>query len=451
MSTWNNVPVNKAILVRHGNENYNWGAAPTSRQAIDYAGRKNEYEHEGEIDRELTDDDKQLNERNLALDYIGRQGVFENKGAERQVDCTYWNEFGTIDYERALSEFLSTDYYMHSIVTVQRKYAEQLNLSTKQDFQRLIRATWRDNVDAWEMFEHPEDVRWLACYHTDADKSLHCHIYTFGRPGDLQKGQQVSREGTRAGKEQIFKTAYTDYILERNERSTFLRDASRQNIIRQLDGRVDERRVLQLHRQAEEHGWKERVPDAPDWQPNKTTERLIKKIENNMREGKGSLSRDYASGAAARDLIRELEKISPATKQFAQEQKRCSIQKAELKGFDSDKYRGRDDVIRSDRRDYLKRLVPTVERTIRDNVGIEYSHDRAQLHNRNQQQHQHQQEHQRDVMPGRELLSHSISCFMQALSSDNKRLLNRAPPRSRTDKRPRNRGYEAEREYEMER
>ena len=442
------IPVNNAIIVRHGTEKCHWGAAPTDKIPLNYIGRENEFDRDS-IDREPTAMDRELYERNAALDYIGRQGAFEHKGAERQVDATYWNEYGSMSYDDALADFMQADYFMHSVVSVKRDYTEQLKLNSKENFQKLIRATWRDNVDAWEMFEHPEDVRWLACYHTDADKSLHCHIFTYGRPGDLAKNQQVSREGTRAGKEQIFKTAYADYAHERNERSTFLRDLGRQNIARQLGGRVNERKVQQLHRQAEERGWKERVPDAPDWQPNKTTERLIKKIENNMRQGKGSLSRDYASGAVARDLIRELEKVSPATKQFAQEQKRCSEVKAELKGFDSDKYRGRDDVIRSDRRDYLKRLVPTVERTIRDNVGIEHSHDREQLHNRNPQQ--HQQEHQRDIMPGRELLSHSISCFMQALSSDNKRLLNRAPPRSRTDKRPRNRGYEAEREYEMER
>lgn len=372
MAEWNGIPLNKAIIVRHEPRGAERAAGGNSSRAVDYISREGKHGGLGEILREPTARDIELmrSERDdsarAALDYISREGEFTGKGAGRQVDATLWGERGPVsraEVERSLND---AGCFMSSIVTVDRRYADELNLSTKEDFQRLMRATWRESAERWGVFEHEGDIDWVAAYHTDAANSLHVHVYTWGRAGDIQPGDTVSREGTRAGKEVVYREGYADIKRERDERRTFLRDLSRQNVLRQLGGRVDDGRVEKLHALAEERGWPERVPDVPDWdaERNPAVVRLREKLDSRLAEGEGRLSKDYQARATARDLIRALEKASPSMRELKAGIAHCDDVQADLKGYTSDVYKGRQKVIRKGREDYLSRLVPSAEKAL---------------------------------------------------------------------------------------
>lgn len=386
MAEWNGVPLNKAIIVRHEPRGAERASGGNSSRAVDYISREGKHGDQGEILREPTARDLELmrSERDdsarAALDYISREGGFADKGAGRQVDATLWGERGPVSRAEVERSLDAAGCFMSSIVTVDRRYADALNLSTKEDFQRLLRATWRESAERWGLFEHEGDIDWVAAYHTDAANSLHVHVYTWGRSGDVQPGDTVSREGTRAGKEVVYREGYADIKRERDERRNFLRDLSRQNILRQLGGRVDGERVEKLHALAEERGWPERVPDAPDWgaDDSPTVVRLREKLDSRLAAGEGRLSKDYQARAVARDLIRAMEKASPSMREIKAGITHCDDVQADLKGYTSDAYKDRQKVIRKGREDYLSRLVPSAERALlgeerwRERGGVEH-------------------------------------------------------------------------------
>lgn len=371
MAVWNGVPLNSAILVRHESHGALSSKGEGGRKAIEYMARDGDYRERGDIDREPTERDLELarDERDRtaerALDYIGREGEFASKGADRQIDASLWGESGPVDIKQATRELQRSETYMHSIVTVDRRYAEQLGLDSKAAMQELVRSTWRESAERWQAFGHPEDIRWVAAFHSDAEHSYHCHVYTYSaRPNDIEKGHVIDRERTRDGKEVVLGRGYREISKDRNERDTFLRGLGRQNMARQLGGKVDQEMVRRLHRQAQQRGWPERVPDAPDYKREDAAglDKLRAALREKLEKGEGRLSKNYAAGSDARKIVRELERISPATQAIRDGLRECSEAKAEIKGYDSEKWLKRQDMVRHDRLDYLDRMVPTVER-----------------------------------------------------------------------------------------
>lgn len=211
MSSWSKgVAVSKAIIVRHTPRDYSkalgrkgTGAiaidGATVKDALDYAGREGKWADKSDIEREATAYDRDLrNAAELAdrLDYIGRQGAYEGKGADRQTDATYWDQAGPVSreqVERAMRQ--AGGAFVDSFISVSREDAARLGLQTKEDFQRLVRATWARNVERWGLIRNPEDIRYVACFHTDAPMSFHVHVYTWSARGEIRPGQTVSREG----------------------------------------------------------------------------------------------------------------------------------------------------------------------------------------------------------------------------------------------------------------
>ncbi len=370
MTSWNGIPLEKAIIVRHEKGGAESAKGGNAGRAVDYIARGDDHAGRGGVDREPTRRDMELaREREMeiareALDYIAREREFSQKGAERQIDATLWGERGPMTREEALGKMAGAGCFISSIVTVDRRYAGELGLDSKQAFQELMRSTWRENAERWGVFRDPGSIDWVAAYHTDAERSLHVHVYTWGGQGDLKPGQTVSREGTRAGKEAIYSRGYATIREQRDERRTFLRDLSRQNIARQLGGAVDEGRVGKLHGLAQRRGWGERVPPRPDWDRGRSPDvvRLAGRLADELEGGRGRLGKNYAAGAVARDLVRALEKASPATRAIKDGMAHCEAVSADLKGYTSDAYKGREDILRRGREDYLSRLVPTVER-----------------------------------------------------------------------------------------
>lgn len=367
-------------MVRHEDA----GAIPTSsaggvKDALDYIGREGRWEEKSDIEREMTRDDLRLLERHdtdygveRALDYIGREGDFAEKGRERQFDATYWGQDGPLDRAEVARKMTEAGCYMQSIVTVDRRYAERLELDSKEAFERLVRRTWTQQAQEWtkrdapteRMFQHADKIDWVASYHTDANASLHVHVYTWGQAGDMEPGDRVSQTSTRKGKELIYRQGYARIWAERNEYHTYLRNISRLNMQRQLGMEIDPKAVEREHLKAERNGWRERVAQKVDFDIKKhpEVERLQFKLRTELEQGHGRLSKNYSAGAVTRDLIRAVEKASPSADEIKRSLDRAAEVKADIYGYTSETYRDRDVMLKRDREDYLSRLVPAVEK-----------------------------------------------------------------------------------------
>lgn len=378
MPTYSNgIPVHKAVIVRHTPRDHaraiggkNTGAIPIRGESVslglDYIGREGRYEEKSDIDRTATPYDNALVADRL--DYIGRLGRFAERGAGRQEDATYWDQHGPIDRVTVEERMLASGgAFVDSIVTVKREHMHALGLETKQDMQRLLRCTWQRNVEKWGAIRNPEDIRWVACYHTDADRSVHAHIYTWSARGEIAPGYTVSREGTRAGKEEIYRVAYVGIREERNVRRNFVRDLSRFEAMRQLGLPIEREDEKRLAMTARRQGLDLRLSKKPDLSPdgrNKASV-LLGRLKDSLAEGHGSLSRNWKAHALSRDIIRLLEKESPSFSKLSATHRECAELLAELKGYgDSGFARERSALIKGERDDFLKRVTSKIERTI---------------------------------------------------------------------------------------
>lgn len=366
MATWKGVPIASGIVVINDEKGAQAIDRASASRKLDYAARRGEYADRGELEREPTraDEEAMLCDIGRALDYISREGDFSWKGAGRQVDASLWDGRGPISKDEAMRSMASAGSFIECVLSVKRDYADALGLADKESMQRLVRSTWTESVEKWGVFERPSDIRWVAAYHTDGAHGLHCHIYTWGRPGDLNPGQTIGREQTREAREVVFRVGYAKARSDFNERRTWLRDLSRQNAARQLGGFTDEGRIARLHAEGERRGWPERVPERPDWGNDATVARLAKRLGERLAEGRGRLSGDWKAKAVSRDLTRALESASPATRAIADAAAECERARAEIKGYVSDSYLDRDSLVRKGREEYLSRLDHTNEASL---------------------------------------------------------------------------------------
>lgn len=383
------VPVHRAIIVRHTPRDYshavggrNTGAIPMSSTGVslglDYIGREGEYQERSDIDRVATAyDDALMRDR---LDYIGRLGSYASKGVGRQEDATYWDQHGPVSREQVEAAMRAAGgAFVDSIVTVKREHMEALGISTKEDMQRLLRCSWQRNVEKWGAVRNPEDIRWVACYHTDAARSVHAHIYTWSARGEIEPGYTVSREGTRAGKEEIYRVGYARIREERNLRHNYLRDLSRFEARRQLGIPVPREDVRRLGQTAIRHGLPYRLSESSDLSPAGRAEaaKLLASLGKSLDGSRGSLSRNWKAYGIARDLVRLLEKESPAFSILSAEHRRCAEVLADLKGYgDSGFARERHALVKGERDDFLKRVSSKIVGGV---LGDEarFRHDRS--------------------------------------------------------------------------
>ena len=371
------IPLHSAIIVRHTPRDHsralggrNTGAIAIGggsvSRGLDYIGREGQYEDRSDIDREPTAYDEVLVEDRL--DYIGRLGAYAERGADRQVDATYWNQQGPISREQVEADMRSAGgAYVDSIVAVKREYAESLGLSTKEDMQRLLRCTWQRNVEKWGVIRNPEDIRWVACYHTDADRSVHAHIFTWSARGEIPQGFTVTREGTRAGKEEIYRVGYAGIREDRDVRRNFLRDMCRFEATRQLGLPVPKEDRRRLSETARRTGLDYRLSRKPDVSEKgrKELDALMVKLKESVEGGRGHLSRNWQAYAIARDMVRTLERESPSFRAVSTDYMRCANVMADLKGYgDTGFRRERDSLVRGERNEFLKRVSGKIVRTV---------------------------------------------------------------------------------------
>lgn len=356
------IPVNKAIIVRHTPTNErnptqknNKGAIPISaanlKDADDYISREGKWEHKSDIDRNLTLDDMKLYEdwqhkTKLAqgLDYISRLGDFKTKGIERQFDATLWNQYGPVNRAQVEKEMLKAGgAYIDSIITVSREHAQQLGLVTKEDFQRLMRATWRKNCIEWQsklthqrMFRKDgSDIRWVAAYHTDANQNLHVHIHTWNANGTILPGDTVLPLGTRKGKAEILKEGYSNIRTERNVRGDFLRDLQIAEVKHQLGFEITMEEKQRLELKGEKHKFEEKLSPSIDLtnEGKQQSTQILTELKSELERGEGRISNNEKAQELATKLIECVEEHSGSVKSLAQKNEEMFMIKAGFKGY----------------------------------------------------------------------------------------------------------------------
>lgn len=379
MSVWRGVPLHKAIIVRHTPRDHDkplgrkgTGAIPIEQagKALDYAGRYGEHAGKGDIDRDPTRHDNEL--RSTAdsaqpsfdaadrLDYALREGAYEGKSRDG-LDASLWDQHGPVSREEAQARMEAAGgAFVDSFIAIGREYTRTLGIETKEDIQRLVRTTWNEAVEKWGVIKNPEDIRYVAAVHFDANRSIHAHIYTWSARGEIEPGWTVGREATRAGKEIVYKAGYSKIVSERDERSNYLRDLARYEAVRQCGRRVEDRDLCRLSSKAARLGYPERLSSAPDVDPSraKALERLQSHLSSSLEKGYGRLSDNWRANAIARDVVRELRSSSPSFKRVWDEYERCVQAKADIKGYSAKGFaQERDEFVRAEMGDFMKRIA----------------------------------------------------------------------------------------------
>lgn len=130
-----------------------------------------------------TEDDLLIEAENERMAKLGYIGFRPGSVAERNRGHALFDAHGVPEraaVQRELRETRSA--IITSVVTVRRGDAERLGLSTKQDWERLLRSRWQRYVESLGVMA-PQDVRWVAAYHVNQENNLHCHVFTWDASG----------------------------------------------------------------------------------------------------------------------------------------------------------------------------------------------------------------------------------------------------------------------------
>lgn len=365
------------------------GISSSAGAYLDYIERRGQWEEKGGCDRSYTLADEELMQRSRSLmagrqlDYVSREGRWEHKGEERMVDCSFFGQNGAVAREEVEADMLrSGGCYVRSLVTVRREDAAMLGLDSKEGFESLLRATWRESCLAWGVTDNLLDVHWVANYHTDQENNLHCHVTTWFAEGCSfdAEGWTVSAAATRQQREIVYKHAYAEVM---REQVYPMKDFARERAILQAKAElgipVTDRQLARLHNLAVASG--SRPPTIiRTVQTSEPLERRIERMREVHDEGSGRKGSSHKLQAAARDVHKELLEASPAYKQ-AFEDYRAQVEiQADAKGLavrtaielepeqemdttaQEVTQHLRDDYVRSQMNEFVQhRLVPAIE------------------------------------------------------------------------------------------
>lgn len=232
----NSVIINHEIL--HCAASAGKGYQTVSRQGLDdmfrYYGGEGRHEHK-EVDRRLTEADRYLESRKQLdemFDYYGRQGRFENRNPELPLapgekSGAVWDSEGVTDVEAVKGEILACgSNAVRTVVSVSRDWAEPLHLTTKEEWQDLVRSTWPEFIDAWDLVPKIYQ-RWCAWMHTDNEKNIHVHVLSWDRSGHYFTGdQRIPHDRIEPSKEVVRKAVFRQFSLERSVEKAYVRDAA---------------------------------------------------------------------------------------------------------------------------------------------------------------------------------------------------------------------------------
>ena len=203
---------------------------------LDYTAREGRHEERGGCDERITRHDLELelekagNDIHAALEYGNRSGRFADKGIdmpfkEGEVSGGIWDANGIrelADVEREIMD--SGSNVVQSVLCVSREWAESLGMSTKEDWQRLLRTSWVSFMAAWDVIR-PEDCRWVAEYHVDAANSLHVHVMSWDASGRYCGPENLPYEVIETSKRVIREEIMKDVSLGRSLQKDYVRQA----------------------------------------------------------------------------------------------------------------------------------------------------------------------------------------------------------------------------------
>lgn len=133
----------------------------------------------------LTEDDRRLARQEeqveRELGYIGfRPGVQLPSG--EMAPHALFDQHGIPDRREMARELRDNQgAVITSVVSVRLEDAEGLGLSTRQDWERLLRSHWQKGVERLGIMA-PEDIRWVAAVHRNGT-SIHAHVFTYDASG----------------------------------------------------------------------------------------------------------------------------------------------------------------------------------------------------------------------------------------------------------------------------
>ena len=260
-----------AVFIRHVVHHQNTAASNFKKltpaklsRALRYVGREGEFERRGGVDRIPTREDKRLEEfkRELSekLAYVERSGKYENRNKEKPLEQgevsggMLWGPRGLVCADEFVQEVIdSQSNVVESIITISREWAGDLGLTTKADFQALLRANWTNFAEAWGVIPKGY-VDWCAEFHTDADMSVHCHVHTFDRSGSFTGAEQIPHETIEVSKQNIRRAAFAGYQHDRNVVKDLLRSLCVNQLRKELGLPVAKSTELDICRKALEAG-----------------------------------------------------------------------------------------------------------------------------------------------------------------------------------------------------
>ncbi|MCL2745480.1 MAG: relaxase MobL [Coriobacteriia bacterium] len=134
-----------------------------------------------------TEDDLRIaaeNERMVKLGYIEfRPGSVK----ELNTGHALFDQHGIPSRLALQKELTQTDSaIITTVVSVRREDAHALNLSTKQDWERLLRSSWNKHIEQLDVIA-PENVRWCAALHINQENNIHVHVFSWDKSGEFNR------------------------------------------------------------------------------------------------------------------------------------------------------------------------------------------------------------------------------------------------------------------------
>lgn len=131
-----------------------------------------------------TDDDLRIRAQNERMAKLGYIEFRPGSVPERNSCHALFDQSGIPERAKVQRELKEAQgAILTSVVSVRREDAEALRLSTKQDWERFLRA--ENHVEAIGVIER-ENIRWVAAFHVNQENNLHCHVFTWSRkPGEF--------------------------------------------------------------------------------------------------------------------------------------------------------------------------------------------------------------------------------------------------------------------------
>lgn len=344
------IPVRSAVLLLHDESslpilNKNGSLSSDASHNVIYSGRQEEYAQRGGCDRTFTSDDARLLESQKSYDlqrqlsYVARTGEFAEKGKGRMEDATYWGQNGALTREYIERDMMDAKgYFLKSLITVDRRYADELKLNSKESFQKLLRANWVEMIQKCKDAPPAKDIGWFANYHTDHEHNLHVHITTYFKDGSMPRDWKVSAAETRTQKLTLYRDAYSALRLERNRTQDFYRALLPQIARMELGQWVTRQKASEIDRKANILGIE--PPKLKQTLTGETLNTLYSKafhVKEELQKGYGRISKNYPLKAAAVEVHKYLLKESEPYKEAWEEYRKSIDIKADLNGLGTEK------------------------------------------------------------------------------------------------------------------